>query len=260
MHIEIPRKMLKTGHEMPQVGLGTWKLTGEDCRRAVRMALAMGYNHIDTADVYGNHRDIAPALKGTDRDGLWITSKVNRGSLRYDDVLATCEKNLEELGVDYLDLYLIHWPDPEVPMAETFRALGRLVDEGMTRTIGVSNFMVEHLTEALAVAETPIVNNQIKFNPAHQPWEVVELCREHEIAVTAYSPLMHGDAPGHQVLQEIAREVGRTPAQVALRWLLQQEMIVIPKATSEQHLRENLDILDWELTPEQAERIRTLAE
>lgn len=177
MDIEIPRETLKTGHEMPKVGLGTWQLTGEDCLRAVPMALAMGYNHIDTADVYGNHREIAPALRDVDRDSLWITSKVNRGSLRYDDVLATCEKNLGELGVDYLDLYLIHWPDPEAPMAETFRALARLVDEGMTRTIGVSNFMVEHLTEALAVAEVPIVNNQIKFNPAHQPWEVVAVPR-----------------------------------------------------------------------------------
>jgi len=259
MDIEIPRETLKTGHEMPKVGLGTWKLTGEDCLRAVPLALAMGYDQIDTADVYGNHREIAPALREVDRDSLWITSKVNRGSLRYDDVLATCEKNLEELGIDCLDLYLIHWPDPEAPMAETFRALGRLVDEGMTRAIGVSNFMVEHLTEALAVSEVPIVNNQIKFNPAHQPWEVVELCRENEIAVTAYSPLMHGDAPGHEVLREIARELERTPVQVALRWLLQQEMIVIPKATSEAHLRENLQILDWELSPEQDARIRALA-
>lgn len=257
--LDIPRVTLNTGHQMPRVGLGTWKLTGEDCLRAVPLALAMGYDHIDTADVYGNHREIAPALRGVDRESIWITSKVNRGSLRYDDVLATCERNLGELEIDYLDLYLIHWPDPDVPMEETFRALGRLVDEGMTRTIGVSNFMVEHLTEALAVAEVPIVNNQIKFNPTHQPWEVVELCREHDIAVTAYSPLMHGDAPGHEVLREIAREVGRTPAQVALRWLLQQDMIVIPKATSEQHLRENLDILDWELSSEQAERIRALA-
>lgn len=259
MDVEIPRETLKTGHEMPRVGLGTWQLTGEDCLRAVPMALAMGYDHIDTADVYGNHREIAPALRDIDRESLWITSKVNRGSLRYDDVLATCEKNLGELGVDYLDLYLIHWPDPDVPMAETFRALGRLVDEGMTRAIGVSNFMVEHLTEALAVAEAPIVNNQIKFNPAHQPWEVVELCREHGIAVTAYSPLMRGDAAGHDVLQEIAREVERTPVQVALRWLLQQQMIVIPKATSEQHLRENLQLFDFHISPEQDARIRALA-
>lgn len=259
MDVEIPRETLKTGHEMPRVGLGTWQLTGEDCLRAVPMALAMGYDHIDTADVYGNHRDIAPALRDVDRDSLWITSKVNRGSLRYDDVLATCEKNLDELGVDYLDLYLIHWPDPEAPMAETFRALARLVDEGMTRTIGVSNFMVEHLTEALAVAEVPIVNNQIKFNPTHQPWEVVELCREHDIAVTAYSPLMRGGAVGHDVLQEIAREVERTPVQVALRWLLQQQFIVIPKATSEEHLRENLQLFDFHISPEQDARIRALA-
>ncbi len=257
--MDIPRVTLNTGAQMPQFGLGTWKLTGEDCVKAVPMALEMGYDHIDTADVYGNHREVAPALRDVDRDSIWITSKVNRGSLRYDDVLATCEKNLGELEVDYLDLYLIHWPDPEAPMEETFRALARLVDEGMTRNIGVSNFMVEHLTEALAVAEAPIVNNQIKFNPAHQPWDVVELCREHDIAVTAYSPLMHGDAPENATLQAIAEEMGRTPAQVALRWLLQQDMIVIPKATSEEHLRENMDIFDWELTPQLDQRIRALA-
>ncbi len=244
---------------MPQFGLGTWKLTGQDCVNAVRMALEMGYDHIDTADVYGNHREVAAGIRGFAREDLWITSKVNRGSLRYDDVLATCEKNLKELEIDCLDLYLIHWPDPDVPMAETFRALARLVDEGMTRNIGVSNFMVEHLTEALAVAEVPIVNNQIKFHPLHQPWDVVELCRDNNIAVTAYSPLMHGDAPGNQTLQQIAEEIGRTPAQVALRWLLQQDMIVIPKATSEAHLRENMDIFDWELSPEQDQRIRALA-
>lgn len=244
---------------MPQFGLGTWKLTGEDCVNAVRMALEMGYDHIDTADVYGNHREVAAGMRGFAREDLWITSKVNRGSLRYDDVLATCEKNLGELEIDCLDLYLIHWPDPDVPMAETFRALARLVDEGMTRNIGVSNFMVEHLTEALAVAEVPIVNNQIKFHPLHQPWDVVELCRENNISITAYSPLMHGDAPGNETLQQIAEEIGRTPAQVALRWLLQQDMIVIPKATSEAHLRENMDIFDWELSPEQDRRIRALA-
>jgi len=258
-HLDIPRETLKTGAEMPKLGLGTWQLTGEDCLRAVPMALEMGYDHIDTADVYGNHREIAPALRDVDRDSIWITSKVNRGSLRYDDVLATCEKNLGELAVDYLDLYLIHWPDPDAPMEETFRALARLVDEGMTRNIGVSNFMVEHLTEALAVAEVPIVNNQIKFNPVTQPWDVVELCREHDISVTAYSPIMRGDAPENTVLQEIAAEVERTPVQVALRWLLQQEMIVIPKATSEAHLRENLELFDFHISPEQDERIRALA-
>lgn len=256
MAIEIPKMDLSTGAQMPQLGLGTWKLTGEACVQAVDLALQMGYDHIDTADVYGNHREVAEGMAGHDRAAIWLTSKVNRGSLRYDDVLATCEKNLQELRTDYVDLYLIHWPDPEAPMEETFRALKRLRDEGMAREIGVSNFMVEHLTEALEVAEVPIVNNQIKFHPAHQPWEVVELCRENGISVTAYSPLGHGNLLDDPTLKRIARELGRTVAQVCVRWLLQQQMIVIPKASSEQHLRENLQALEFELSPEHDEAIR----
>jgi len=194
-----------------------------------------------------------------DREGIWITSKVNRGSLHYDDVLATCEKNLEELEVDHIDLYLIHWPDPEAPMEETFRALKKLREDGMVKDVGVSNFMVEHLTEALEVAEVPIVNNQIKFHPGHQPWDVVELCRENEISVTAYSPLGHGGLLDDPKLKGIAEEVERSVPQVCIRWLLQQEMIVIPKASSEEHLRANMDVFDFHISPEQDEQIRGMA-
>ncbi|MGC9316714.1 MAG: aldo/keto reductase [Armatimonadota bacterium] len=259
MDIDIPRMELNSGAQMPKVGLGTWQLTGDTCVKAVNIALEMGYDHIDTADVYGNHRQVAQGMKGFDREGVWITSKVNRGDLQYDDVLRICEKNLTELEVEYIDLYLIHWPDPSVPMEETFRALERLRDEGMVHDIGVSNFMVEHLTQALEVAQLAIVNNQIKFHPTHQPWDVVELCREHDIAVTAYSPLAHGEIFGNETMQQIAGELDRTVAQVCLRWLLQQQMIVIPKGSSEEHLRENLQLFDFHVSPEQDERIRALA-
>jgi len=256
MDIDILKMDLKTGAQMPKLGLGTWKLTGETCVEAVDLALRMGYTHIDTADVYGNHREVAQGIVDHDRDGFWITSKVNRGSLHYDDVLATCEKNLEELGVDYIDLYLIHWPDPDAPMEETFRALKKLRDDGMVRDIGVSNFMVEHLTEALEVSVVPIVNNQIKFHPGHQPWDVVEMCRENDIAVTAYSPLGHGELLDNPALKRIAAELDRTVAQVCLRWLLQQQMIVIPKGSSEEHIRENMQLFDFHIYPEQDEEIR----
>ncbi len=259
MDIDIPRWELKTGAEMPKLGLGTWQLTGDTCVRAVDLALQMGYDHIDTADVYGNHRQIAEAMSEHDREGVWITSKVNKGDLQYDDVLATCEKNLEELKTDYLDLYLIHWPDPSVPMKETFEALKRLVDEGMVRNVGVSNFMVEHLTEALEVAEVPIVNNQIKFSPLHQNWDVVELCEQNDIAVTAYSPLARGEVFNNATLNRIGESHGVSVGQVALRWLLQQNMIVIPKASSEEHLRENLELFSWHITPEEDEEIKALA-
>jgi len=240
---------------MPAFGLGTWQLTREACTPAVRMALELGYPLVDTADVYGNHEDIAPALAEVDRASYFLTSKVNRGSLHYDDVLRTCEKNLRELGVDWLDLYLIHWPDEDAPMKETFRALSRLADEGMTRSTGVSNFMLEHLEEALSVAEVPIVNNQIRLSPLHYNRGVVEFCQEREIVVTAYSPLARGEVFEHQVVRSVAEAVGRTPGQVALRWLLQKGLVVIPKATSEAHLRENLDVFDWELCPEDQARM-----
>ncbi len=259
MDIDIPAMELKTGAQMPKLGLGTWKLTGDTCVKAVDAALRMGYTHIDTADVYGNHRQVAEGIADHDRESFWITSKVNRGDLQYDDVLATCEKNLEELGTDYVDLYLIHWPDPSVPVEETFRALRRINDEGMARNIGVSNFLVEHLPEAIEVAEVPIVNDQIKFHPAHQPWDVVELCRENDIAVTAYSPLGHGDLLDNPTLKGIAEEVDRTVAQVCIRWLLQQEMIVIPKGSSEEHLRENMQVFDFHISPERDEQIRAMA-
>ncbi len=259
MNIDIPTMELKTGAEMPKLGLGTWQLTGDTCVKAVDLALQMGYTHIDTADVYGNHREVAAGMADHDREGIWITSKVNKGDLQYDDVLATCEKNLKELEVDFIDLYLIHWPDPSVPMEETFRALKKLRDDGMVKEIGVSNFMVEHLTEALEVAEVPIVNNQIKFHPAHQPWDVVELCRENDISVTAYSPLGHGELLDNAKLKQIAGDLDRSVPQVCIRWLLQQEMIVIPKASSEDHLRGNLDVFDFHISPEQDEEIRGMA-
>ena len=259
MSVNIPKITLKTGDEMPQLGLGTWKLLGDTCVEAVSLALEMGYDHLDTADVYGNHREVAEGMSDYDRESIWLTSKVNRGSLHYDDVLSVCEKNLEELQTDYIDLYLIHWPDPEAPMEETFSALKRLYEEGAIRNVGVSNFMVEHLTEALEVSEVPIVNDQIKFHPAHQPWDVVEMCRENDISVTAYSPLGHGDLLENETMKRVADELDRTVAQVAIRWLLQQDMIVIPKASSEGHLRDNLQVFDFEITAEQDEAIRGLA-
>ncbi len=256
--MDIPRHKLATGYEMPTFGIGTWKLEGDTCTQAVRMALAMGYDLIDTADVYGNHEQIAPAIAEVSRSSYFITSKVNRGSLQYDDVLRTCEKDLRELGIDFLDLYLVHWPDESAPMEGTFRALKELVDEGMTRSIGVSNFMIEDLEEALSVTEVPICNNQISLNPTKYNREVVEFCQERDILVTAYSPLARGGVFENEVIRSVAEKVGKTPGQVALRWLLQKDLVVIPKASSEAHLRENMDIFEWELSPEDEAAIDAL--
>jgi 2,5-diketo-D-gluconate reductase B len=246
---------LQSGYEMPVVGLGTWELTGKLCIQAVREALELGYRHIDTAYIYGNQREIAEAIQGSpvERSEIFITSKVWKDSLSHDKVMKQADKILDQLGTEYVDLLLVHWPSEEgVPLEETLSAFEKLADGGKTRSIGVSNFMVHHLEEALDVAKLPISNNQIKFNPGQRQEDVLEFCTEHDISVTAYSPLERGGVSGRRgPIGEIASSRGKSPAQIALRWLLQKGMVVIPKASSRSHLQENMEILDWELSREE---------
>jgi len=259
-NVRIPTYQLESGDEMPVLGLGTWRLTGQTCVAAVSKALELGYNHIDTADAYGNHRQIAQGLEGTDRSAIFVTSKVPHSSLHYDEVLRTCRKNLEELRTDYLDMYLIHWPNRQVPMAETFAALEELHGQGKVRSIGVSNFTIRHLQQAMAATNLPICTNQVEFHPLLYQKELLEFCQQHNIVVTAYSPLARGNVFGNNVISAIAEEYGKTPAQISLRWLLQKGIIVIPKASSEAHLRENMDIFDWELSAADEEGIDNIEE
>jgi 2,5-diketo-D-gluconate reductase B len=258
--VTIPTVCLSSGWQMPVLGLGTWRLSGETCTRVVRKALELGYCHLDTAEMYGNHRDIARAIKGFDRASLFITSKVPPGSLRHRSVHRMCEKALRELGTDYLDLYLIHWPNPDVPMEETFRALAELQEQGKVRSIGVSNFSVRRLTEAVGVSEAPIVTNQIEFHPLLYQRELLEFCRSHGVVVTAYCPLARGAVLRNEVITELARKHGRTPAQIALRWLVQKGIVVIPKTSSEERLRENMAIFDWSLPAENEREIDDIGE
>jgi len=239
---------LRDGNKIPALGLGTWQLTGETCVKAVRKAIELGYRHIDTAEIYGNQREIGRAIKGFPREELFITSKVWTNHLRYEEVLGACEQTLRDLGTEYVDLYLIHWPSEEVPVRETLEAMGELKRRGMVRSVGVSNFEVGHLREALRVARDLVVNNQIEFHPYRYPREVHEFCRREGIVVTAYSPLGRGRVLQDPVVREIAKKHARTPAQVCLRWALQKGAVVIPKASSVEHLRENLRIFDWELS------------
>lgn len=207
----IPTHTLLSGHEMPVFGIGTWQLQGDACAQAVRMALEMGYDHIDTADDYANHARVAAGLAGSERSEVFITSKVFRHDLHYDDVLSTCERTLRELATDYVDLYLIHWPNEEIPVEETLRAMARLVEEGMARSIGVSNFTIPLLEEALSVTEVPICNNQISINPTKYNRELVEFCQERDVLVTAYSPLARGGVFENEVIEGVADRVGKTP-------------------------------------------------
>jgi diketogulonate reductase-like aldo/keto reductase len=244
---------LSNGGSMPVIGLGTWQIEGERCTKAVKAALDLGYRHIDTAKMYGNETEIGQAIRGFPREQLFITTKVWNTDLGYDDTIASCDDSLAQLDTAYLDLLLIHWPNRNIPLAETFRAFKRLVDEKKVRAVGVSNFTIARTEEALAAADKlglTIAVNQVEFHPFLYQKELLEFCRQHNIQLVAYSPLARGMVMRDKTIAEIAKRHGKTPGQVSLRWILDKGVVVIPKASSKEHLAENLD-LDFKLTPDE---------
>ncbi|MFI4910324.1 MAG: aldo/keto reductase [Sedimentisphaeraceae bacterium JB056] len=245
---------LKSGYEMPVLGLGTWKLTGKDCEKTVAQALEMGYIHIDTAEMYENEQEVGEGIKGADRSKIFITSKVAKSHLKKNDVIEACQRSLDKLGTDYLDLYLVHWPNDDIPIEETMQAMEELVDKKMIRSCGLSNFDVSRIKKAQEAAQIPICNLQIEFHPFTNRHELPQYCKEQGIAITAYSPLARGEVFEDETLKEIAEKHSKTPSQVSLKWLIQNGHIVIPKASSEKHLRENME-LDWELSCEDMKKI-----
>jgi 2,5-diketo-D-gluconate reductase B len=253
-----PELELKGGNKIPVLGLGTWQLTGKKCIDIVEKALELGYRHIDTAEVYGNQSEIGKAIKYFHRSEIFLTSKVWTNHLHYDDVIEACNRTLEELNTDYLDLYLIHWPSTEVPFEETFRALEELVVDGKVESVGVSNFTINHLKEALKVAKNPITVNQVEFHPYLYQKDLLEFCNKNGIVTTAYSPLGRGSILRDEAIKKIADKNNKTSAQVCLKWCLQKGVVVIPKSGSEEHLKENLDIFDWNISKEDMKRIDLL--
>ncbi len=249
---------LASGYTMPALGLGTWQLRGQTCIEAVRTALDLGYNHLDTADAYGNHDAIRQALQGHDPDEIFITTKVRRNDLRHDDVLAMGERALSELGIDRLDLLLIHWPNERIPVSETLSAMAELVEQGKVRSIGVSNFTIRHLEEALPVAEVPIAVNQVKYHPYHNQQDLLDYCKDNDIVVTAYSPFGNGDLIDDPELQRIAAKNDRSLPQIVLRWLVAKGLVVIPKSANPDHIAANMQIFDWELDEEDVQAIEAL--
>ncbi len=243
---------------MPILGLGTWQLTGETGVEAVRTALGLGFTLIDTAEMYGNQKEIGKAIADTDRNSLFITSKVWHSHLHHDDVLSACDRTLKELGTDHLDLYLVHWPNAAVPMEETFQALKELVDAGKVKNVGVANFTVERLKKARDIAKIPITVNQVEYHPFLQQRKLLAYCEEHDIALTAYSPLARGKVLHDGTLLRIGKKHGVDAAQVTLAWLRQRGIIAIPKASSEAHLQDNLASLSVELDDADMEAIAVL--
>ncbi len=247
---------MNDGNKIPILGLGTWELRGQRCVDAVKTALEIGYRHIDTAAFYQNHREIAQAIKesGINRGEIFITSKVRPTNLRYDDVLTACDKALNELESDYIDLYLVHWPNHSIPIEETTEAFKILLKEGKIKSAGVSNFEIDDLEEALK-AGFPITNDQIEYNPSEVRDDIKEFCDKHQITVTAYSPLGTGSEVRSFHLKELAEKYQKSIPQIIIRWIIQKGIIAIPKASSREHLEENFDVFDWEISKEDIKSI-----
>jgi diketogulonate reductase-like aldo/keto reductase len=242
------------GARIPKLGVGTWQNTGPGCADTVRTALERGYRHVDTAQVYDNERFVGEGIAAAevDRDAVFLTTKVWRSNLRGGDVRSTVRESLEKLGVGYVDLLLIHWPHPRVPIEETLNAMVALRQEGAVRHLGVSNFTRSQLRKATGVVDAPIVTDQVLYHPYKQQDGLREFCVGNDVALTAYSPLGRGDVLGDDTLVEIGARYDKTAPQVALRWLIQQDAVVaIPKATSREHLAENLAVFDFSLSPEE---------
>lgn len=255
---------LHNGVEMPWFGLGVFKVEdGPELVEAVKSAIKAGYRSIDTAAIYGNEKAVGEGIRagikeaGISREDLFITSKVWNSDQGYETTLAAYEESLKKLELDYLDLYLVHWP-VEGKYKDTWRALETLYKEERVRAIGVSNFQIHHLQDVLADAEMKPMINQVEYHPRLTQKELQAFCKEQGIQMEAWSPLMQGQLLDNETLQEIAEKHGKTTAQVILRWDLQNGVITIPKSTKEHRIIANADVFNFELTKEDMEKIDAL--
>ena len=228
------------GFRIPIVGLGTWALRGRDCARLTEQAIRIGYRHIDTAQMYDNEREVGEGVKASGlRSEVMVTTKVQPTLLAPHDFERSVKESLAKLRMDVIDLLLIHWPNPRVPLAETLGAMAKMKREGYTRQIGVSNFTVSLLEEANRVSTEPLVCDQVECHPFLNQDKVVGACRKHGMAVVAYSPIARGGAKSDKLLEKIGKAHGKTAAQVCLRWLVQQGNVVIPRTSKAERLEEN---------------------
>jgi len=251
----VPTRTLPNGDEMPQIGAGTWNLDDATTVEAVRTALDAGYQHIDTAEGYKNERAVAEGMADYDRDEVFLTSKVLPSNLHYESVLEACEASLDRLGTEYLDLYLIHWPNPTISLRETLSALERLHEEGKVRNVGVSNFSKYQLMFALRISDVPIAVNQVEFHPWLYQDDLLSYCEANDVVLTAAAPLGRTEVLDDPTIQNIAEEHDRSPAQVVLRWGIEKGVVTIPKSSTPAHIRSNFELFDWELRPADVERI-----
>lgn len=248
------------GFHIPIIGLGTWALRGSGCARLTEQAIRIGYRHIDTAQMYNNEREVGEGVRASGlRSEAMVTTKVQPTLLAPHDLERSVKESLAKLRLDVIDLLLIHWPNPRIPLAETLGAMVKMKREGYTRQIGVSNFTVSLLEEANRISTEPLVCDQVECHPFLNQDKVIEACRKHGMAVVAYSPIARGGAKGDKLLEKIGKAHGKTAAQVCLRWLVQQGIIVIPRTSRVERLEENFSLFDFELSDAEMREIASLA-
>jgi 2,5-diketo-D-gluconate reductase B len=238
------------GAKIPAIGLGTWELRGRSCARLVEQALRLGYRHIDTAQIYENEREVGDGLRasGIKRDDVFVTTKVWTTHFAPNDLERSTRESLSKLHLAVVDLLLLHWPNPRVPLAETLGALAHVKQIGLARHIGVSNFTVALIEQAVAACPEPLVCDQVEFHPYLDQTKVREACARNGMAVVAYSPVAKGRIKNDATLARIGQAYGKTAAQVSLRWLVQQNVAAIPRTSRIERLSENIDIFDFALS------------
>jgi len=253
----------RRGASMPALGLGNWDMRGDEAVAAVDRALGLGYRHVDTAQMYENEAEVGRAIAGSgvDREDIWLTTKIDNDNHMFERVKSSTEQSLRRLGTDYVDLLLIHWPVfDDASLAETLDAMAELRFAGKVRHMGVSNFSTALVAEAVDDLGHDILCNQVEYHPYLSQMAVRKVCRDRDVIVTAYCPIVRGKVAGDEVLEAIGRDHGKSAAQVTLRWLLQQDGVAaIPKAASDTNQRANLDIFDFELNDAEMHRIHGLA-
>jgi 2,5-diketo-D-gluconate reductase B len=249
------------GARIPAIGLGTWELRGRACARVVEQALRLGYRHIDTAQIYENESEVGEGLRasGLNRDEVFVTTKVWTTHFAPNDLERSTKESLARLRLTHVDLLLLHWPNPRIPLQETLGALAHVKELGMTRHIGVSNFTVALIEEAVATCPVPLVCDQVEYHPYLDQTKVLRACSGNGMALVAYSPIAKGRIKNDEALARIGEKHRKTAAQVCLRWLVQQKVAAIPRTSKIERLSENIEIFDFELSDDEMSQISAMS-
>lgn len=259
--ISSPKIRFNDGHSIPQLGLGVWQTPADQAAEVLRTAFRAGYRHIDTAAAYNNEEGVGEGVRSSelDRSEIFVTTKLQNAAQGYDSTLRAFDQSLKRLGLDYVDLYLIHWPVPKKDLyAETWKAFVRLQEEKRVRSIGVSNFTEQHLERIIGESGVTPVLNQIELHPDFQQHALRQFHAQHDIKTESWSPLSQGKLLKNDKIADIARKHGKTAAQIIIRWHIDNGLIVIPKSATPSRIKENIDVFDFQLTDEDMQAIATL--